>query len=137
MALSQGIETSRRKPLPPGVAKTPQYRYPCVALAVGINFASCLAGIQRTDCRKIYRECRASFSKLSSFLPLSLSFFLFPSQTGCVKVGQENFSSHATCPLLSGSLDYTLSTYPSTMDFHPLTRCHLSPMASHLSSLFE
>ena len=40
---------SRRRPLPPGVAETPQYRYPRVALAMGINFASCLARIRRTD----------------------------------------------------------------------------------------
>ena len=44
---------SRRKPLPPGVAKTPQYQYARVALAMGINFASCLIEIRRTDCRKI------------------------------------------------------------------------------------
>ena len=44
---------SRGRPLPLGFSKTPQYQYPRVALAVGINFASCLAGIRRTDHRKI------------------------------------------------------------------------------------
>ena len=33
---------SRRRPLPPGVSETPQYRHLRVALAVGINFASCV-----------------------------------------------------------------------------------------------
>ena len=41
---------SRRRPLPLRVVETPQYRYPRVALAVGINFASCPAGIRCTDC---------------------------------------------------------------------------------------
>ena len=44
---------SRRKPLPPGVVETPQYRYPRVALAVGINFASYLVGIRQSGRRKI------------------------------------------------------------------------------------
>ena len=36
---------SRREPLPPGVVETPHFRHPRVALAMGINFASCLSGI--------------------------------------------------------------------------------------------
>ena len=44
---------SRRRPLPLEVVETPQYRHPCIALAAGINFASCLAGLRRTDHREI------------------------------------------------------------------------------------
>ena len=47
------VYPSRRKPLPLGFAKTLQYWYPRVALALGINFASCLVGIRWTDHRKI------------------------------------------------------------------------------------
>ena len=66
---------SRRKPLHLGVVETPQYQYPCVALAVRINFASCLIGIRRTNYQEIYREMRASHSKNS--LPLfGLTFSL-------------------------------------------------------------
>ena len=47
-ALKPKNKLSRRRPLPPGVVETPQNWYPRVALAVGSNFASCLAGNRRS-----------------------------------------------------------------------------------------
>ena len=40
-------------PYLPEFVETPQYRYPRIALAVGVNFAFCLAGIRQIDHGKI------------------------------------------------------------------------------------
>ena len=60
-------------------------------------------------------------------LPFSLPFPLSPNWLGEYR-SQVRCPLTCTCPLLSGSLDYTLSTYPSTMNFHPLKCCHMSLM---------
>ena len=53
MALSQRLNQVKENPYLSEFFETPQYWYPRVALAVGINFTSCLAGSHRSDCRKI------------------------------------------------------------------------------------
>ena len=49
MALSQRINQVGENPYLSEFVETPQYRYPRIALIVGINFASCLTRIRRTD----------------------------------------------------------------------------------------
>ena len=77
MALSQRIKQVRENPYLSEFVETPQNRYPRVAFAVGINFASCLAGNRRSDCQEIKKEVRHSLSNNLLFLllfPFSLSF---------------------------------------------------------------
>ena len=59
--------------------------------------------------------------KIPLFLSLSysLSSLLLPKPVGraWVKIGTRDLSSHATCQISIGSWDYTLSSYPPTLDF--------------------
>ena len=50
--LKQGVNQVGENPYLPEFIETPQNRYPHIALAVGSNFASCLAGNRRSDRRE-------------------------------------------------------------------------------------
>ena len=50
--LKQGVNQVGENPYLSKFFETPQNWYPRVALAVGSNFASCLAGNRRSDCRE-------------------------------------------------------------------------------------
>ena len=95
-------------------------------------------GINSLIAEKFREKVEFLSLKISLFLfPLSfLSLFpsLFPIQSGWESFGQEDLSSHATCQILSGSWDYILSSYPLTLDFPPMTLCHVSTHDPHLSS---
>ena len=101
---------------------------------MGINFASYPDGLIAVKSRE--KVELLSLKALSSSLFLSL-FLFSPPQTGWVKLGQENLSFLAKCEAPIGFLDYTLSPYPSTMDFHPLTCCHMSTSVPLELSLFD
>ena len=73
--------------------------------------------------------------KIPSFLSPSFSLSNFPSQTVWEKRGVKIWVlSLATCQSSIGSWDYTLSSYPPTLDFHPMASCHVSTHGPHLSS---
>ena len=120
---------SRRRPLPLGVAENPQYWYPRVALTTGITlpplgFDGSIVGKSRKKVELL--SLKSLFFSLS-FSVYSFSLFLsLPNQFGLGWVKRIVLSCH-----LSHShwfLGFPLSSYPSTMDFHPITCYHMSLM---------
>ena len=77
---------------------------PCIALAVGSNFASCLARNRRSHSHDLH------FLSLPPLL----------SQPIWSRLGQETCHLNATCPILCGSWDYTLYLIHLLWDFHPI-----------------
>ena len=105
---------SRRKPLPSEVCQNSQKLVPMRSPCRG--GATLLLASQETD-GPIVGNSREKVELLSlkipPFLPLSfsLSILIFPKPVGraWVKIGTSDLSSHATCQILSGLWDYTLS----------------------------
>ena len=78
----------------------------------------------------IAENSREKIEFLSQKIPLiSLSyprFALSPSPKQVGSTWSRELSSLATCPIAISSLDYILSSYPPTLDFHPMASCHVS-----------
>ena len=132
---------SRRRPLPPRVIETPQYRYPRVALAVRINIASCLTGIDELITWKSRDKVEPLSLKfllsLSSFFSLSIFPLFSPHLISWVRLGQENLSPHL--PLVTFPLVPWISPYPLSI-YHRFPPNHMLPHVSHgshLSSMFD
>ena len=112
---------SRRRPLPLGVCRNSTIPVPTRSSCSGDQLCLVSPGFDGSIVGKFREKVDPSLSKTLSFFPsIFSSFFSLIQSVG----SRELVPSLATCHISIGSLDFTLSTYPSTMDFHHLTRCH-------------
>ena len=124
------IKSSRRRPLPPGVVKTPKkIWYPRVALVMGSHFVFWLTRIRRSDHRK-FLERRWSLSLSNPFHSLSFLFSL--SFTPLQRLGQVGqVGEYSSCHMSAYYWLIWITSHPLSIivDFHPLRSCHMSTWA--------
>ena len=80
------------------------------------------------------RKWSLSLSKISSFLSLSFSLSNFPPKP-FGRRDESRLGPH-TCHMSTFHwlIGFPYPLYPSTLDFHPMTSCHVSTHGPHLSS---
>ena len=117
-ALKPKNKPSRRRPLPSGVCRNSSKPVPT------LRGATLLLASPETN-GLIARNSRENVEFLSLKNPTLFSLLRFPllplslllSQPIWSRLRQETCHLNATCPILSGSWDYTLSSYPTTLRF--------------------
>ena len=126
MALNQRLTHVRRKPLPFGVCRKFTEPVPTRSSCRGEQLCPMAHRDSTVRSPGILERVGASLSKNPSIFSL---LFTVCSSKLVGSTWLRELSSHATCPIAIGSLDYTHIPFPSTLDFHPIRRCHMSTWA--------